>query len=329
MVSVIMSVYHTPVRYLRDSIKSILDQSYDNIQFVIVNDGDCSEEIINCLDAYRYDKRVRIIDNVTNIGLTRSLNVAIDQSSGDYIARMDSDDISMPDRIAVQVEYMEKHPDICMTGTEVLLFSDADIDARADEQGHLSDQRIREIRLLFENTGYAHPTFMVRKSFLDEHGIRYREDIPKAQDYALTTDCILNGGKRYLIEKPLLKYRIHDGQISNRGYKEQVECQAITAYRRLRSTFDTLTDNECWAIARLNHERQDYTPDVIICAIMKIFKENRRKDLFNVRLLEREFCYEYYRKAMRITRINKRPWGLFEPFFIRSIPAVISVKLEG
>ncbi len=328
LVSVIMSVYHTPVSYLRDAIDSILNQDYSNIQFIIINDGDRTQDIIECLNGYLCDDRVTVLENGVNIGLTKSLNVALEHCSGQYVARMDSDDISMPDRIRTQVDYMENHPDICMTGTDTLVFSDKDPSGRKTKRSHLSDQRVREIRLLFENTGYPHPTFMLRKSFLDEHGIRYREDIPKAQDYALTTDCILAGGKRHLIDKPLLKYRIHDGQVSNKGYLEQVECQAITAYRRLRAAFESLSDDECWAIARLNHERQDYTASVIIRAIKKIFNENRDRGLFDKRLLEREFFYEYYRKVMRISRINKKPWGMMTMFFLRAIPHVVSVKVE-
>ncbi len=327
-VSVIMSVYHTPVSYLCEAVDSILGQTYDKIQLIIVNDGNRSQDITECLDKYLSDDRVTVIENEVNIGLTRSLNRAIECCDGDYIARMDSDDISLPERIRTQVEYMESHPDICMTGTNVISFSDDDPDGSPNKKSRLGDQTICEIRLLFENTGYAHPTFMLRKSFLDEHGIRYREDIPRAQDYALTTDCILAGGKRHLIEKPLLKYRIHKNQISSASYPEQVECQAMTAFRRLRATFDTLTNKECWAIARLNHERQDYSPDVIICAIKKIFAENIEKGLFDRQLLEREFYYEYYRKVMRISRINKKPWGMFGTFFFRTFPAVMSVKIE-
>ncbi len=329
LVSVIMSVYHTPVSYIRESVDSILDQTYDNIQFVIINDGDRSQDIIECLNEYRNDDRVTVIENETNIGLTRSLNKALDLCEGDYIARMDSDDISLPDRIRTQVEYMESHPDICMIGTNIQVFSDDDIIGRSNKKSRLDDQKICEIRLLFENTGYAHPTFMLRKSFLEEHNIRYREDIPRAQDYALTTDCILAGGKRYLIEEPLLKYRIHKDQISSASYPEQIECQAMTAFRRLRATFESLSDEECKALARLNHERRDYTPDVIISAIKKIILENEEKKLFDRRLLKRELYYEWYRKIMRISRIDKKPWGVFKLFNIRIVPSVIYVKIEN
>ncbi len=329
MVSVIMGVYNTRLDYLQKAVNSILDQIYENFEFVIVDDGSTDVTVrAYLIEEQRKDNRIKLILNKKNIGLTRSLNVAIENSSGKYIARMDSDDISLPNRLLTQIEYMENNPDICMTGTRTIIIRNDNEKGELINRGYMSDQRICEIHLLYENEGYAHPTFMLRKSFLDDHHIRYREDMKKDQDYALTTDCILAGGKRHLIEEPLLKYRIHHDQISMVSYDEQVECQAKTGSRRLQATFESLSIDECCAIARINHERQDYSPDVIITAIKKMIDENREKGLFDTKLFEREFRYQYYKKAMRISRINKKPWGVFKAFYVCSIPSVISVKVE-
>ena len=331
LVSVIMSVLDTPLEYLTEAVESILCQTYGNIEFIIIDDGSVEGEVIEYLDHINDEKsNVKVIRNKQNIGLTKSLNIAIDNCHGEYIARMDADDISLPDRIEKQVVYMECNPDVCMTGTAVMGFSgDKVLFDSSKSTDHLANQYVREIRLVFENTGYAHPTFMLRRSFLDNHCIRYREDLKKAQDYALTTDCILAGGKRHLINEPLFKYRIHSGQISSKSYSEQVECQAITAHRRISATFKSLSDDECWILARLNHERQDYTPLQHVNAIKKIVAENRVKKLYDDKLFKKEFYYEWYRKIMRISRINKRPWGMFCLFNLRIIPAVISIKMEN
>lgn len=327
LVSVIMSVYNTNIIFLKEAVRSIENQTYTNLEFVVVDDGSTDKEVNRYLsDIEKKDKRVRVIKNDNNIGLTRSLNRAIDYSQGIYLARMDSDDVSLPERIAKQVEYMEAHPDVCMTGTNTFFLTGDDC-KRPRNRGHMSDQRVREIHLLYENEGYAHSTFMLRKSFLDEHGIRYRVDLPKSQDYGLTTDCIMAGGKRFLIEEPLVKYRIHDSQISQISFAEQEECEARTGFRRLRATFESLSDEECWAVARLNQNSQEYTADLIINAIKKMIAENREKRLFDPCLFKRVFRYEWYRKFMRISRINKRPWGMFRLFSIRSIPTVVFVKI--
>ncbi len=264
LVSVIMSVYNTPVEYLREAVSSILEQTYKNLEFVIVDDGSNDSDVIGYLKKLTdLDNRVKLIKNGKNIGLTKSLNIAIDNSQGEYLARMDADDISLPNRVEKQVKYMEDNPQICQTGTAILIFDkDGIVLDTSKQKDHLSNQKVCDIRLLFENTGYAHTSFMLRRSFLDEHGIRYREDIKKAQDYAITTDCILAGGKRHLINEPLLKYRVHEGQITSSSYSEQVEYQAITAHRRLKATFESLNDDECWAIARLNLEVYDYLSKV-------------------------------------------------------------------
>lgn len=330
LVSVIMGVYNTPIEYLKEAVNSILTQTYSNLEFVIVDDCSQNIEVVEYLNkANCDDDRVKLIRNEYNLGLTKSLNIAIRNSSGKYLARMDSDDISLPERIQKQVEYMEVHKDICLTGTDVIGFSDNGVIYDTGKlHNHISRQDVCNVRLLFENTGYAHPSFMIRKSFLDINNIHYREDIKKAQDYALTTDCILAGGKRYLIEESLLKYRIHSKQISNESYKEQVECQAQTAYRRLRATFDSLSDDECRAIALLNHERIDYKPAVHISAIKKMIKENKDKKLFEDKLFRYEFYYEWYRKIMRIIRLHHYPWGVFHLFNFKVVPAVICIKTE-
>ncbi len=330
LVSVIMAVYDTRADYLSEAIKSILEQTYQYFEFIIIDDGSNKAETLTCLSEFENtDERLKIIRNEINIGLTKSLNVALRHSKGVYIARMDADDISLPERLDKQVGYMEKNSEVCLLGSNTFVFNDEgnEFDERK-VYSRYKNPEVRQIRLLFENAGYAHPTFMLRRAFLDEHNIEYREDIKRAQDYAITTDCLIAGGKMQLFDEPLLKYREHGGQISNKSYPEQIEYQAITAVRRMKATFETLTDDDCWAIARLIHEKQDYSVKQCISALKKLFAENREKKLFDSGLLERELRYEWYRKVMRLTRINHRPWGIFTLFTLQSIPATISIKRE-
>ena len=129
LVSVIMSVYNTEEHFLRGAIESILVQTYKNFEFIIVDDA--SEiRYKDILHSYQ-DKRIQILQNGRNKGLTESLNRALDVCKGDYIARMDSDDINLPERIERQVKYLEEHRDIdvlaCVTcvydGTDNLRFA--------------------------------------------------------------------------------------------------------------------------------------------------------------------------------------------------------------
>src|SRR6266498_4162605 len=116
LVTVLMSVYNGE-RYLSEAIDSIINQTFADFEFVIINDGstDSSREIIN---AYR-DPRIRLVDNSQNIGLPKSLNLGLALARGEYVARQDADDISHPTRFEKQVEYLDDHGEVVVLGTRV------------------------------------------------------------------------------------------------------------------------------------------------------------------------------------------------------------------
>lgn len=330
LISVIMSVYNTPKEYLKRAVESIINQTYNRIELILVNDGsddnETNKEIDRLISSYN---QIVLINNESNIGLTKSLNIALKSCSGLYIARMDSDDISLPERFEKQIEYLEENPEIVLCGANIAGFSENKIlyDSSLDYY-RCKKSEIRDIHLLFENEGFAHSTFMLRKKFLDENNITYREEILRAQDFGLTTDCILHGGKIGLVDETLLLYRVHEGQITSNSYDSQVECQAMIGYSRIRKSFVSLSNEECWAIARINHESEKYEPAIYISAIKKIIKENKKQKGFNNYLLIRELKYEWYRKIMRMTRIIHRPWGLLRWFSVSSILCAIKLKIK-
>ena len=328
--SVIMSVYETPVEYLHESIDSILNQTFREYEFIIIDDGCSNQDTVSCLKEYSIkDSRIKLIRNSENIGLTKSLNVGLDSCQGKYIARIDADDISMPERFAIQIEYMETHPEVSLLGAnsigfdgDKILFDESKINSRVRRP------EIAEIRMLVQNTGFAHSTYMMRKSFLFEHGIRYNESLRYAQDYAITTDIILNDGKIHRIEKSLLKYREHEGQISNGFNGGQMECSIMTASKRLFNTFEGLSERECRIISQLPYNDSEYSPKETIMALKSMFQINRHLQKFNKYLFEREFRYYWYKKIMHVSKAEKKPWGVFKLFSICSVPSIISVKKE-
>ena len=110
LVSVIMSNYNTPEEYLRESIESILNQTYSHIEFIIVDD--CStDNSLNVIKSYK-DDRIVLIENTENLGLTKSLNKALKQAKGEFVARMDADDISLPTRFEKQVAFLKQNSDV-------------------------------------------------------------------------------------------------------------------------------------------------------------------------------------------------------------------------
>ena len=124
LISVIMPNYNTSVEYLSLAVDSILSQTYENFEFIIIDD--CStDESVDYLASIT-DPRVRVIRNDVNRGITASLNVALDNARGDYIARMDSDDVSLPERFEKQIAFMEANPDVIVCGTWIQSFGGAD-----------------------------------------------------------------------------------------------------------------------------------------------------------------------------------------------------------
>lgn len=218
-VSVIMSVYNEPEEWLRESINSILGQTFVDFEFIIVNDNPEREDNRRVLgECVRRDERVIVLHNEKNIGLTRSLNRGLEVARGKYIARMDADDISLPVRFEKQVSFLEEHLDIGVCGANIQFFGSKKGEQKYPEQD--------EDCFLFQRSPFAHPVVMIRASVLKDNGLLYNPDFRYAQDYELWSrmqevTCFYN------LQEVLLKYRVTDGQITKKNNREQQYYGAI------------------------------------------------------------------------------------------------------
>ena len=206
-VSVLLPVYNAQ-HYLRESIDSILNQSITDFELNIINDGskDGSKEII---DSYT-DPRIKLIDQ-DNAGLPVSLNRAIAIAKGKYLARQDADDVSLPNRLAEQVQFMESNPSCGLLGTWAQILEANAITDR--ELNHPCDNGEIQIKLMFYNC-FVHSSVMIRKESLNVAGI-YPEDPAKfpPEDYDLWLRIAQNFQVANL-SKALLQYRELPGSIS-------------------------------------------------------------------------------------------------------------------
>ncbi|HDP69639.1 MAG TPA: glycosyltransferase [Actinobacteria bacterium] len=174
-VSVIMSVYNGE-KYLKESAESILHQTFPDFEFIIVNDGstDKTPEILRSFN----DERIKVI-NQENMGLTRSLNKAINLVRGEYVARMDADDVSFPERLEYQVKFLDENPDVGMVGTAC-----KEIDSKGRLIGDCVfptiDNELRKV--LIKYNPFVHASVMIRRTVIDKAGI-YDESFSSAQDY--------------------------------------------------------------------------------------------------------------------------------------------------
>lgn len=211
-VSFVMSTYNTNEEYINQSINSVLNQKYNNFELIIVCDG--VKEEYDRLRKIK-DKRVKVLFNETNQGLAYSLNKAIQFSTGDYVARMDSDDICTNDRLLEQVAFMEKNKNIDICGSYAKCFDQAN----NIWYNFFTKSKELSVELLYKSI-FVHPTVIFRKSFINEKMIKYNVDFRCAQDFELWSS-IINDCEFAIIPRVLLKYRVHNNQIS----KEKKELQ--------------------------------------------------------------------------------------------------------
>ena len=178
-ISVILPVYNAQ-SYLRESIESILTQSYEDFELIMINDGS-TDSSLSIMESYK-DQRIRII-NQSNAGLPISLNRAIAVAQGQYLARQDADDISLPERFAKQVAYLDNHPQCALLGTWAQILVENTLTDRSLSHPYLNGDI--QLKILFFNC-FVHSSVMLRKSALEITGL-YPEEKEKfpPEDYDL------------------------------------------------------------------------------------------------------------------------------------------------
>ncbi|WP_446785265.1 glycosyltransferase [Macellibacteroides fermentans] len=229
MISVIMSVYKEPIEWLKLSIDSIVAQDFDDWEFIIVCDNPDYKDAHELLSEYaEKNSKISIIFNEKNIGLTKSLNIALQKVSGDYIARMDADDISKNNRFSIQKEFLDTFSqyDLC--------YSDIDV---INEEG----------KIIITNSGAAlplgqsnlfweciipHPTVMFRRRLTKLRLPLYNESYRTSQDYELWTFLTHQGVYFGRLRQSLLFYRHSTQQVTKTRKSDQLE-----NFRKIRRSF--------------------------------------------------------------------------------------------
>lgn len=215
LISVILPAYNA-MQTIRESIESIISQTYSCWELIVINDG--SKDDTLALASSFTDNRIKVVSNEGNKGLIYTLNRGIQLSRGKYIARMDSDDISLPDRFKVQVDYLESHPLCIVCGSFVRTFSGKNKKGRMLKY-ETDDEKVS--RSLAFSCCFAHPSVMMRADVIKASNIRYDENFPYAEDYKFWID-IMHLGRYHNIPKVLLKYRISGTQMSQSKEKSEL-----------------------------------------------------------------------------------------------------------
>ncbi len=296
-VSVVMPVYNGG-KYLRAAIDSILNQSYTEFEFIIINDcsKDSTEGIIFSYD----DSRIVYLKNEKNLGVARSLNRGLDSAKGQYIARLDADDIARPERLKIQVEYMDNHPEVDVLATSSQSFDEKGVLF----EGHTStDEDILKIDFLF-SCGICHPTVMMRKSILEDKCLRYDNAFNKVEDYELWTRMLSMGCVIRSIDIILLDHRLHQNQVTSVYSEEMIQKLKKLHKRTLNELNISYTDNEFENFCNfcLSEASSDKTNYQMLCGLLeKILNSNK----YNRKKMQR-YCKGFAVRVLKDKDMSKQ-----------------------
>jgi glycosyltransferase involved in cell wall biosynthesis len=213
LVSVVMATFNDAAEIVNVSVNSILQQTLNDFEFLIIDDSN-NAETIETIDAFaKADSRIRIIRSAARFGFVAALNEGLKQATGKFVARMDSDDVSEPTRLEKEVAFLNQFPDVDVVGTGIQLI---------DEKGNVVSSRSypstqKQIRrkAIFRSP-LAHPTVMMRRRIID-NGFFYDTDFKKAEDYELWLRLMRNNYVLGNLEEKLFRYRITTNMTKKRN----------------------------------------------------------------------------------------------------------------
>lgn len=322
-ISVLMPVFNAE-NYLKSAIDSIIAQTFTNWELVIVNDGstDGSEKIIKSYN----DKRILYVENERNIALIKTLNKGIDFCRGEYIARMDADDVAHPKRFAKQVDFLDNNPKYILCGTNASV-----IDKEGKVTGkvkNLTSNDFLQIHLLFSNP-FIHPSIMIRNGML--YANRFDEHYKHVEDYELWVR-LSKLGLMANINEDLLSYRCHDRNVSVLNTDIQNELKTQIIVEQLQNLDITPTEKEiyCHIITfkmyalgqKLKVSMTDF--EAVEQWFLKLIAQNKKLKRYN----RTDFVAYLWSRWVVLCISQRRYSKMFSPKFASFNPKV-SVKLSS
>jgi len=323
MVTVLLPVYNGE-KYLREAIDSILNQTYTDFEFLIINDGstDRTEEIILSYT----DPRINYVKNEQNIKLIATLNKGLKLAKGKYIARMDGDDVSLPTRLEKQIGFMEKYPEIGLCGSYIQTL-EAGLEYIVKYQTE-SDQI--KFRLLFD-THFPHPAAVLRKSVLTENNLEYELKYIHAEDYVLWNRMALHTGLHNIPEVLVLK-RSHDEQVSI--VHNDLQQEVMSGFRKeLMEMVMGKIDEQSYKLyeALLSGEYpNNITNAILLLKFLNTFvKSSNSKGAYNKIILENYFAKLAYSVAYNCSGLGLEVFAAYKStVFYSHQSAITNAKLS-
>ncbi len=217
LISVVMPARNAAAT-LAESLESLATQSFKDFELVLVNDGS-SDETVAIAESFAGRLNLRLVHHESSQGVARSINDGLAQSDSEFVARLDSDDLAQPERLARQLEFLRANPQVGVCGTHVLVFS------REHEQSFVLNHPTGSAAIrtaLVQRCAIAHPSVMLRRQVFELAGT-YDVRFDFAEDYELWCRASLLGVQFANIAEPLTHYRKHAGQVSHQKAQLQYE----------------------------------------------------------------------------------------------------------
>jgi glycosyltransferase involved in cell wall biosynthesis len=324
LVTVLMPVYNAE-KYLSEAMESILNQSFSDFEFLVINDGS-TDNSLRIIQSYN-DERIRVLNLEQNVGLVKALNIGLKEIHSEYIIRTDADDISLPNRIEVQLAFMQQNKDVGVCGS----WFDTIDDEREKKGGTRykpSDEAIRSKHLY--QIHVSHGTAVLRTSVLKENSIYYSSHFNHAEDYDIF-DRIGMVSKLANIQQTLYVVRLHDSNVSKTfGHVQKDNSLGVKRRIFTRLGVTDITDEEIEIYQELQH--QNYKPladrqKEVLVLLSKMFEANKKTKMFRVDFFQNRLSDLWFHYCNSMGRSES--WRVYRgAIFVRDSDLHFSQKVK-
>lgn len=335
LVSVVIPTFNS-ARYLEKSLFSIVNQTYKNIEILIIDDTPNDDGTKVIIESF-HDDRIKYIKPATRLGMVKSINYGVEIAKGEYIARMDADDISHKRRFEIQIEFLQRHPGIGVVGSAAYIINEQD-KITGIMQFASSDEEIKK-KMIF-NCPFIHPVMMMRANLIKEN--KYDEECFCCEDYELWSRLIAKT-KFYNLSQNLLKYRVYDNS-TNETQLEKIKTDE-EYYKRHLIVMKKIYENVYKSFGIPYSKYKEYNPELVFAKRIDAYTLKERYNFLisysqNMRWVDSKINYGYVgyqwlkmagREFWKTSDIYLLYSSLLQIFLFgyRKMKGIVYGKLEG
>lgn len=278
LISVLLPVYNAE-KYIKKAVDSITNQTYQNLEIICINDGSKDNSLAILTELAKEDLRIKVISNEHNLGLIKTLNKAIEKASGEYLARMDADDFSLPERLEKQVKFLIRHQ---------LDFVDCKIVYKGENGNTIKRETTipkteKGLQFFsFFKTPFLHPTILCKTEVLKNNLYIFNEKNLHCEDYELWTRLLSKEVKAKKMSEKLYVQLVNEASVSNKYEHIQIENFINLSYKYTSEQLNLKMDKNIWKICvnRFNSiSRKEYVDALNLLEQIKLKFTSQETDV--------------------------------------------------